>query len=408
MKTVIRILLVLFIFSGIDMAHAKDKVDILMDKLIEKGIITNTEAQALKADMESSNNKNEQKQQTATVAASEKKSNLTDDVKIGGTYFLEYYYRNTDSGNNVNGIAIKRAYLNVSKTWVPWFSTKLTTDITYDSDRNKEIGWEFRLKNLYGQFYFKNLWDTGIDFKSQVGLVPTASDKYDGNLWPYRPQGSHFLDRHKIFPTADFGGNIQIYYGGADNDLLKLSKKYAEKCGIEAGVYNGSGYNHSEVNNNKIVEILAFIRPFWSLDQLKGLRVAVQLVRGQSESEINGMYPEFDINQLMISYQHEYFTLLGQYYYGTSGPRFADQYDRDGWNVGFYVRAPFHKKLRAFFRYDVYNIHYDYVKMGEYTMIYGLSYNLLKGVMPWTGIEQKFYDEGDDSLTYQAGLAIKF
>jgi len=72
---------------------------------------------------------------------------------------------------------------------------------------------------------------------------------------------------------------------------------------------------------------------------------------------------------------------------------------------------PFNKKLRLFARYDLFDKNDDRDNYDEKTTIFGASYDLLKGVMPWIALEDKEFESGlnkSDYKLYQLGLAIKF
>jgi len=347
-------------------------------------------------------------------------------LSLGGTYFIEYYNQDFDDDtrdDDFSSFRVQRAYITVKKKFTPWFSSRVTSDITYDSKRGavgadaKEVGWEFRLKYTYGKFDFKSLGGTDLRLESEVGLVHTASDDYDSALWPYRAQGKHFLDRHSIMSSADFGINVRLTFGEMDEGFKKrISKKYAGKWGgIWAGVYNGAWYGHQENNDDKIYDALAYVRPFNMIDFLKGLRVGYHVARGESDELLAGgvpkEYPDWEIDQFLASYQHEYFTLMGQWYSGKSEDRSSDQNDRDGYNIAAFVKMPFEEKLRIFARYDVYDKDDSKPDYDETTTIYGVSYDFSKGVMAWAGIEDKDYDRGlnkNDYRMIQVALAIKF
>ena len=61
------------------------------------------------------------------------------------------------------------------------------------------------------------------------------------------------------------------------------------------------------------------------------------------------------MTQFMASYQHEYFTIMGQIYDGKGKIRHLSGADREGYNIAGFVRMPFHKPLRIFARYDIYD-----------------------------------------------------
>jgi hypothetical protein len=386
------------------------EADVLMKKLVEKGVLTDSEAQSLSKEMQK-----EGKRQESQI---ELPKGLRG-IKLGGTYFLEYYEQdyedNAIGDKNIDSFRVQRAYITLKKKFAPWFSSRVTSDITYDSAGSD--GWELRLKYAYGKFDFKKFLGTSARLESEFGLVHTASDNYDASLWPYRAQGKHFLDRHSIMAAADYGLNVHISFREMDEDWKKrVSNKMAARYGIWLGVYNGAGYTTQEQNDDKAVEALIYVRPFDKTDFLKGFRFGYHILRGESDNLFAGgptEYPDWEVNQLMASYQREYYTIMFQYYTGQAEDRSSDRNDRDGYNIAGFLRAPFHRQLRAFARYDVYDDNSNRGNYDEETMIYGVSYDLVKGVMAWAAVERKDYESGlesshTDYKMCQLGLAISF
>ena len=393
------------------------EADVLIDVLEKKGVLTPEEAKDAAAEV---------KKAEAETTPAELPKGLKG-ISIGGTYFLEYYHKDfdDDSIEDFGSFKVERAYLTIKKKFAPWFSSRLTADITYDSKRGdagadaSEVGWEFRLKYAYGKFDFKELGGSSVNLSSEVGLVHTFSDDYDSALWPYRCQGKHYLDRHSLMSSADFGLNAKLELGSMDKDFKKkVSKKYAAKWGgIWLGAYNGSGYNKSEVNDNKVVEAGIYIRPLNMVKFLEGFRIGVHYMDGESNKLLSGgspnQYANWEITQFMASYQHEYFTIMGQIYDGKGEDTATDEADREGYNIAGFVRMPFHKPLRIFARYDIYDDDASAANTDkdEKTTIFGVSYDLTKGVMPWIAMEQKDFEDdadGDDYDMIQVGLQIKF
>ncbi len=398
-------------------AVAGGDADALIKLLVKKGILTSREAESLATEMKQADEK--EKKAIKEVVKQEVEKHPVElpkclkDIKVGGTYFLEYYRTEPDDDDGHGSFRIQRAYFTIKKKFAPWFETRLTSDIKYDSDTDD---WKLRIKYAYGKFSFKKLGGSDVNLASEVGLVHTASDDYDASLWPYRCQGKNYLDRHKILSSSDFGANMKVELGSMDKDFKKkISKKWAAKWGgVRGGIYNGPGYAHSEKNDNNLYEIFAYIRPLNMIPALEGLRFAYHILRGESEGELTpglGDYSDFEVNQIMGSYQHNYFTIMGRLYEGKSTHRAGDANDRDGYNIAAVVKMPFDKRIRAFARLDVYDANDDISNYDEETLIYGLSFDLLKGLVIWTGIEEKGYEKARnqaDSDTYQVGLAISF
>jgi len=393
------------------------ETDALIDLLEKKGVLTPEEAKEAAAEAEKAK---------AQAKPAELPKGLQG-ISIEGTYFLEYFNKDfdDDAKEDFDSFTVQRAYLTVKKEFVPWFSARFTADIVYDEDRGatgtdaSEVGWEFRLKYAYGKFDFKDLGGSEVRLQSEVGLVHTFSDDYDSSLWPYRCQGKHYLDRHSLMSSADFGLNAKFELGSMDKDFKKkISKNYAaEWGGIWLGAYNGSGYNKGEVNDDKVVEAGIYIRPFNMIKFLEGFRIGAHYMDGESNELLSGgspnQYGKWEITQFMASYQHEYFTIMGQIYDGKGEDTATDETDREGYNIAGFVRMPFHKPLRIFARYDLYDDDASEADTDkdEKTTIYGISYDLIKGVMPWIAFEKKDFEDsadGDDYDMIQVGLQIKF
>ena len=370
----------------------------LINKLVEKGVISQSEADELYGE-------------SKDLSDIEK---ALKGIKLEGTYFLEFSKTDTDDAttSDTNSFKVNRAYITIKKEFTPWFSSRVTSDIV-DSDE----GNEFRLKYAYGKFDFKKLCGKDLRLESEFGLVHTASDDYDSALWPYRAQGKHYLDRHSIMSSADYGLNAHLTFGEMDEDFKKeVSKKYAAKWGgIWAGIYNGAGYGDpDEANDNKVFEALAYVRPFNAIGPLKGLRVGYHIARGESNTLLSGgapdQYPDWDIDQVMVSYQNKDFTVMYQNYSGKGEDKSSDQNDREGYNVAGFVKMPFNKDLRAFGRYDVYDRNENQPNDKVETLIYGASYDLAKGVMAWAAMEDTDNENPStaDMKQTQIGLAVEF
>jgi hypothetical protein len=207
--------------------------------------------------------------------------------------------------------------------------------------------------------------------------------------------------------------------GYMDADYLKYAAKpFAGKWGgYYLGLFNGGGYTNSEKNNNKVFAGLVYVRPLPTVPILKGLQVAYTGSYGQSNNNFAvgagsvTDYPDYQANVAQISLQHEYFTIMGQYYWGKGTATATEQHDRNGYLVDGFVRIPTLEKLRAFAKYYYYNPNTDLSIDSYKTYVAGLSYDVTNEFMPFVAFEKRGYEtapNGRDYDKYQVGFQLKF
>ena len=315
-----------------------------------------------------------------------------------------------------NQFALGRAYLTLTKDVNDWLGMNITTDFFNGTPDN---GYELRLKYAYANL---NLAGT----TTQMGMIPTPSDAYDGAIWPYRMQGKHLLDDLGIQASSDLGISNQGVFGGyMDNDYLKFaSKQFAGKWGgWFVGLYNGAGYSVSgDSNGNKAASGLIYLRPLPAVPVLKGLQVAYVGTYGKSNGAFDGTItgttkgdiPDWQVNIGQISLQHEYFTIMGQYYSGKATKSSNDEYNRKGYLVDAFVRIPGIEKVRAFGKYYTYDPNTDKGDDTYKTMVAGLSYDATKEFTPYAAWERRTNDTSSpqagsgDYDKFQVGFQLKF
>jgi len=70
---------------------------------------------------------------------------------IGALWYLDFKAGEDKAGKHYSGWSITRGYINIKKKITPWFSARVTPDVTRDRDGDVKV----RLKYLYGRIYFK-------------------------------------------------------------------------------------------------------------------------------------------------------------------------------------------------------------------------------------------------------------
>ena len=396
---------------------AEADVSRLINLLKSKNILTQQEADSLMTELNADAQKERAAVKEEMKAATEKGEFLPPALrgfKFGTTIYGEWNSMTRDNAASENQFRLNRAYLTLTKDVNDWLGMNVTADLFNSADpADNRNGLELRLKYAYLNV---NLFGT----TTQFGMIPTPSDAYDSAIWPYRVQGSNLWDGLGIQSTSDLGISNQGAIGGyMDADYLKFAAKpFAGKWGgYFVGVYNGPGFNNSEANGNKVVSGLVYVRPLPMVPVLRGLQLAYVGSYGKSNTNFApgaGLvtdYPDFEANIVQASLQHEYFTIMGQYYWGKATTLSSEQNDRKGYLVDAFVRVPMVEKLRIFGKYYRYDPNTDQSNLGHKTYVAGLSYDVAPEFMPFVAFERRNYEStlaGIDYDKYQIGFQLKF
>ncbi|AEH22560.1 hypothetical protein TOPB45_0456 [Thermodesulfobacterium geofontis OPF15] len=281
----------------------------------------------------------------------EKKNKKLDEIikalkglNVNGLWYISYM---NGKGKDVGGeagddkqrsqVAIKRGYVRFTKNITPWFDAHVTFDVTQVKEElqkpnktNIDGSIMVRTKYIYGKFKFPDMGFLKKPFL-EFGQVHFPWLDYEENLNWYRCQDTMFTERNGLFNSADFGITFMALLGEEMPEWYKkrVNPSYAGRYGsIALGIYNGAGYHDREKNNDKPIEARITLRPL--PDLLPGFQISYFGIRGKGNVEKNP--PNWRVNLLFASYEHEYFTATAQYYWGHSNQKGSDDYDKDGYS----------------------------------------------------------------------------
>jgi hypothetical protein len=392
----------------------------LLNLLQKKGVITQEEATELMNEVRS-NTKNEKTEIKSEIKEDMKEVAKKGDLlppalkgfKFGTTIFAEWNAKTITNGASTNQFALNRGYITLTRDINDWLGMNITTDLFTSVDPDdKGNGLELRFKYAYANL---NLLGT----TSYLGLVPTPSDAYDSSIWPYRVQGKNLLDDLGIQASADLGISNQGVFGGyMDEDYMKYGSKLSggKWGGYYVGLFNGPGYTNTEANGNKVIHGVVYVRPAPMVPVLKGLQLAYTGIYGTSNSNFTaagrtGDSPNFQVNVGQVSLQHEYFTVMGQYYWGQATSTSTEENKRNGYLVSGFVRIPGVEKLRVFGKWYNYDPNTDVSGDNYDTYVAGVSYDVTKEFMPFAAWEHRSFAStkaGSDYDKFQVGFQLKF
>lgn len=331
--------------------------------------------------------------------------NLAANTNISGQYFIAYNY-NDDS--NIQQFTLKRGYFTVNTRLNEIFSVRFTQDITLDQEGSDAGNVEMRLKFL---FLHINLPDFSFlkNNNIEIGMVNRPWISFEQTINPYRVQGTMFLERHKILPSADFGVTCSGLFGGElDQEYQKnINKSGPGRFGSYSfGLYNGGGYTAIEQNSNKIFESRISLRPFPG--KLPGLQISHGFLAGKAN--MADSVADYTMHVLMLSSESKYHKITGQVYKGKGDAdgvyinNTNEALENDGYSVFGELFIP-RAHLALFARYDHFRTHENSIREKQ-VFIAGISYRFLKNKL----LFDYQHDKTTGSITnfYEIALEIAF
>jgi len=191
-------------------------------------------------------------------------------VRAGGVLFTDFTYQAEPRTQDADGNAIHPSSFNVTRAYVNLFgnlsrviSGRITGDVVRDTNAADSALFGnnvYRLKFAYLQFALDD-W-IGKGGLLRFGLQNTPYITYVEDVYRYRFQGPLFVDREGLLVSSDAGICARYAFASDYGDVV-------------AGVFNGEGYNHSETNDQKALQVRASVRPMPRHPVLSGLRFAV-------------------------------------------------------------------------------------------------------------------------------------
>jgi hypothetical protein len=154
-----------------------------------------------------------------------------------------------------------------------------------------------------------------------------------------------------------------------------------------------------------VVEGRLTIRPL--PDIVPGLQFSYFGLTGKGNTKDE---PDWNVNLGMVSYEHEYVALTGQYYDGKGNQKGKDEHNKDGYSI--FAELKPHKKFSVIGRYDYFDPDDDADDDENTRYILGLAYHLDKPhknmiVLDYDAVDYEDSGKEDDKriqLTLQIAL----
>lgn len=303
---------------------------------------------------------------------------IASDIKFSGVSYISYESELNEQKAGFERFKINRAYLTGQKRVTDSMDFRITFDV-YDDDDGVEV----RLKYVYALHRIGDF--LGINQMAlKFGIIHTPWIDFEEHINLYRMQGPMFSERQKLFSSSDLGVNLSGLIGGMMEEkyINGVSSSRPGRYGsFDIGLYNGSGYNQFELNDNKVIQGRISLRPI--PDIIPGMQASVFGMLGKGN--FNKDYktnPEWNQNIYMLSYESEVITATAQFIKG-EGDFLGLMTDTIGTAIkyeglSFFGEIKAIEKMSLIFRYDDFKPESLQSKYKEQRVIAGICYNLEK------------------------------
>lgn len=190
-------------------------------------------------------------------------------INVGVTIFTDYSYRPEPLVTDADGRAIRPGTFNVSRGYIDltasinsFLQFRLTPDVARDTGEGVSTNGSLRvrLKYAYALFRLERWTGRWPGAFVRLGLQQTPYIETHSSVYRYRFQGTPFPQRDGGLSSADSGVSAHLGFPGNYGD-------------VQAGIFNGEGYQRVEVNDQKSFEVRGTVRPLPGSPSFKGLRL---------------------------------------------------------------------------------------------------------------------------------------
>ena len=367
-----RILFTLVILGGLVFSAKSQTTDDVLNLLIQKKVVSQKDADSIRAEAAIAAQANLAKVKAFPINAGKK-------IIIAG--YTQVRYQALEETGKIDGFDIRRARLDVKGIISPYWSYRVQF----------ELGGTAKLPEVYApkllDAYAELKLNDYLNFTIGQAKVPfslenlTASNKLE------------LIDRSQAVEALvargkDVGGNqngrdIGIQLGGT---ILKVKDRPV--VDYRLGVYNGSGINTVDNNENKDIAARLLLHPVVGLDisgaLYDGSRLAPEVKEVKDKDgkittvataakTVNRDRYGFDVN-----YDWRNLAIRSEYIHGTDNvfnkKGFYDQIDEEG----YYVQAGYYfmqKKLQLIAKYDFYDADKAKADDASTWYVFGANYN---------------------------------
>lgn len=329
----------LIMLGALALSASSQSADDVLNVLVQKNVIAQKDADSLRAEAAIASQANLAKVKAFPLNAGKK-------LQLAG--YTQLRYQVLEEAGKIDGFDVRRARLDVRGNVSAFWGYRVQFDL---AGTPKLIDAYAELK-LNDQFNF-TIGQAKIPF-SLENLA--SSNKLE--LIDRSQVVEALVARNKDVVGNQNGRDIGIQAGGT---ILK--QKDRALVDYRLGIYNGSGTNVADKNENKDWAARLILHPLAGLD-ISGAYYDGSVYKSETEKSVNRDRYGFD-----LSYDRKDLSIRGEFIHGKDGP-----VDREGYyaQAGYYF---FQKKLQLLAKYDFYDADQSKANDASTWVILGANYN---------------------------------
>jgi hypothetical protein len=191
----------------------------------------------------------------------------TPSIRVGAVIFTDYTVqlqpKTIDAEGNAitfNSFNVGRSYINLTGNVSHLVAFRVTPDVTRETGTDSSLGgsYVFRIKYALVQLTLDDWMPRGSWVR--LGIQQTPWVEFMEGVYRYRFQGQIFPEREGFISSSDAGVAFHSVLPGDYGD-------------VQAGIFNGEGYQRAEVNDQKAFMFRGTLRPLPRHALLHGVRV---------------------------------------------------------------------------------------------------------------------------------------
>ena len=343
-----KVILTLIIWGGLVFAAKSQSVDDVLNLLIQKNVVSQKDADSIRAEAAIASQTNLSKIKSFPVNAAKK-------ISLSG--YTQIRYQSFSETGKIDGFDIRRARLDVKGSISPYWGYRVQFDLAGTP----------KIIDAYAELKLNDYFNFTIGQAKIPFSIENLASSYKLDLIDRSQVVEALVARGKDVGSNQNGRDIGVQLGGT---ILKVKDRPV--VDYRLGVFNGAGVNVADNNNDKDYAARLILHPVFGLDissaLYNGSRYIAEVKTGTvvttPAKNVDRNRYGFDLN-----YDLKDLAIRGEYIHGTD-----DLIDREGYyfQAGYYFLQ---KKLQLIAKYDFYDTDKAKTANASTWYVFGVNFN---------------------------------